>query len=331
MKEYQAERDVAVKAVRLAAILCRDVQAEVKPEALEKKDRSPVTIADYGSQALVLKELEAAFPDDLVIAEEGADALRDPENSEIAGKMMDHIRRILPDAGREEVFGWIDRGTHREYADRFWTLDPIDGTKGFLRGEQYAVSLALIVNGEIVVGALACPNISSYLPEAMHSDAVFVAVKGEGAWLLPGGDSEPVRLSTSGLTDSSGARFVESFESGHSDHSWSQNVAESLGITREPVRLDSQAKYAILASGAADLYLRLPTKPGYVEKIWDHAAGVLIVQEAGGTVSDIEGNDLDFTQGYGLTRNRGVLVSGGNFHQKLVEVVREAGEGSAKQ
>ena len=47
------------------------------------------------------------------------------------------------------------------YRERFWTLDPIDGTKGFLRGEQYAVALALIVGGEVVVAALACPNLGA--------------------------------------------------------------------------------------------------------------------------------------------------------------------------
>ncbi|MFH0882813.1 MAG: 3'(2'),5'-bisphosphate nucleotidase [bacterium] len=327
MNTRKLELETAISAVRHAAQLCRAVQSEMNPEALSKKDKSPVTVADFGSQAIVLYELEKAFPKDLMIAEEGAGALRDPANRFLLAHLMDHVRRIDKDAGEEQVLGWIDRGSRRENADRFWTLDPIDGTKGFLRSEQYAISLALIENGEIVLGALSCPNIASYLPQAKDHDAVFTAVRGGGAWLCPGGGEDPIELSTSGLKDPSRARFVESYESGHSDHSWSQGVAERLNITRDPVRLDSQAKYAILASGAADLYLRLPTRADYVEKIWDHAAGVLIVEEAGGTVTDVDGKPLEFNHGYLLTKNRGVLVSGGAFHDRIVQAVKEVEAG----
>ena len=83
----------------------------------------------------------------------------------------------------------------RSYHDRFWTLDPIDGTKGFLRGEQYAVALALIVGGEVVVAALACPNLEVRAAVGGGNEdrqssqdpagAIFTAVKGEGAFALP--------------------------------------------------------------------------------------------------------------------------------------------------
>ena len=63
----------------------------------------------------------------------------------------------------DEICSWIDHGGAVHYRERFWTLDPIDGTKGFLRGEQYAVALALIEGGEVVVAALACPNLD-FLP-----------------------------------------------------------------------------------------------------------------------------------------------------------------------
>ena len=58
----------------------------------------------------------------------------------------------------------IDRGG-RESGHRFWTLDPIDGTKGFLRGDQYVVALALVVKGEVQIGALACPNLGGWIPD----------------------------------------------------------------------------------------------------------------------------------------------------------------------
>jgi 3'-phosphoadenosine 5'-phosphosulfate (PAPS) 3'-phosphatase len=74
--------------------------------------------------------------------------------------------------------------------------------------------------------------------------------------------------------------------------------------------MDSQCKYGIVASGQADLYLRLPVKEEYVENIWDHAAGDLIVREAGGCVTDMLGRPLDFsTGGPKLINNRGVIAS----------------------
>ena len=68
----------------------------------------------------------------------------------------------------------------------------------------------------------------------------------------------------------------------------------------------------------ADVYLRLPTKAGYYEKIWDHAGGVLIVQEAGGTVTDLQGQPLNFSCGRELRENRGVIVTNGPLHPAVL-------------
>ena len=123
---------------------------------------------------------------------------------------------------------------------------------------------------------------------------IFAAVKGEGAIALPAelpNGIEPLgpRLEVSALTSPAGLRFCESVESGHSAHGDAAEVAARLGITATPVRMDSQAKYAVVARGEAEIYLRLPTRADYREKIWDHAAGALIVAEAGGVVTDIHG------------------------------------------
>jgi 3'(2'), 5'-bisphosphate nucleotidase len=91
-----------------------------------------------------------------------------------------------------------------------------------------------------------------------------------------------------------------------------------LGITAAPLRLDSQAKYAVVARGEADVYLRLPTRADYREKVWDHAAGVLIVEEAVGRVTDINGLPLDFSQGRELAANRGVIVTNGRLHERVL-------------
>jgi HAL2 family 3'(2'),5'-bisphosphate nucleotidase len=326
-RRYEWEREVAVGAVREAARLCRAVGAEISPEVLAKKDKSPVTVADFGSQALIARALGEAFPDDPIIAEEDSAELRQPEGAAILDQVLRHVRAVR--AGGDtldavEVCRWIDRGGTSAYCDRFWTLDPIDGTKGFLRGEQYAVALALVLHGEVVVAALACPGL----------DAVFYAVRGEGAFVVPmeaeaeGEHQPPVQIRVGDRDDPAAVRFCESVESGHSAHGDAASVADRLGITAAPLRMDSQAKYAVVARGEADIYLRLPTRADYREKIWDHAAGALIVDEAGGTVTDIHGQPLEFRHGRELIANRGVIVTNGRLHDRVLEAIRGLGIGS---
>ncbi|MGI9176043.1 MAG: 3'(2'),5'-bisphosphate nucleotidase [Rhodothermales bacterium] len=322
---YQNELDVALQAVREAAKLCQRVQAQISPDVLEKKDRSPVTVADFGSQALVCRALREAFPDDPVIGEEDAAELRTSENEALREKVVQHVQAQQPDADPEDVLGWIDHGCASDYSSRFWTLDPIDGTKGFLRGEQYAIALALIVDGEVTVAALACPNLPASPDGNGATGAIFTAVRGAGATAVSMAGGEATDVKVSALDDPSQARFCESVESGHSSHSDAADVAERLGITAEPVRLDSQAKYAVVARGEASIYLRLPTRPGYVEKIWDHAAGVLVVEEAGGRVTDVDGKPLAFNHGYRLEENRGVIVTNGRLHEAVLDALKAVG------
>jgi 3'(2'), 5'-bisphosphate nucleotidase len=322
MGEYDREREAALDAIGQAATLCRAVQAEITPSVLEKKDRSPVTVADFGSQALVCRRIARAFPGDPIIGEEDAQSLRDPENAELLSRLVGQVRALAPDAGADEICAWIDRGGASEFSDRFWTLDPIDGTKGFLRKEQYAVSLALVVKGEIVLGALACPNLPAGRGRA--GGAAFIAVRGEGAFQLPlDGDGEPEAVSVSVRADPTLARFCESVEKGHSSQGDAARIAERLGIKAEPVRLDSQAKYAVVARGDAEAYLRLPKDDAYREKIWDHAGGVLVVTEAGGRVTDVTGRPLELTHGRTLARNRGVIVTNGLIHERILSAIRD--------
>ncbi len=201
--KFGLERVVAIGAVREAARLCRAVGAEIAPEALAKKDKSPVTVADFGSQALICRTLAEAFPDDPIIAEEDSIELRRPEKAPVLDQVLRHVRAVRAETGEGndieagQVLGWIDRGGTSRYVERFWTLDPIDGTKGFLRGEQYAVALALVIDGRVVVAALACPNLSAQEePETEKSltpaGAIFWAVLGGGAYDESGGLSPRV-------------------------------------------------------------------------------------------------------------------------------------------
>jgi len=316
------ELKTALTAVRKAAIVCRRVQANlVTADTLAKKDRSPVTVADYASQAIVCSILQGRYPGVRVVGEEDSAELRAPDATTVRTSVVEHVSDVLDEAlDDDQVCALIDHGgwTPDGSADRYWTLDPIDGTKGFLRGQQYAIALALIDHGKVVLGVLGCPNMATGDGDGIG--CLFSAEDGTATVApLDGGAPAPVAVST--VSTVGGATFCESVESGHSSHGDAERVAEMLGITSSPFRIDSQCKYAAVARGDADIYLRLPTRPGYREKIWDHAAGLAVVEAAGGKVSDIHGKPLDFSRGRTLDLNRGVISTNGTFHDEVVRAV----------
>ena len=100
-----------------------------------------------------------------------------------------------------------------------------------------------------------------------------------------------------------------------------QKISSVLGITNPPLRLDSQVKYAAIARGDASIYFRLPRQKDYLEKIWDHAAGAIIVEEAGGKVTDFYGQPIDFSAGKRLRNNRGIIATNGHLHRKVLEAI----------
>lgn len=217
--------------------------------------------------------------------------------------------------------------------------DPIDGTKGFLRGDQFAVALALLDEGRPVVSCLGCPNLGD-------AGRLFYAMRGAGAYesnvfgdgrsdsLGPATDLDPI-----GDPIASGARRVrvqpepvggglvrcEAFEGKHTDHAHAAAVAEQLGCSgTPPIRMDGQGKYGVVARGEAHVYMRLPPA-GYRERIWDHAAGSLLVTEAGGRVSDLSGRPLDFSRGDQLSADvSGIVASNGVVHDALLRALGSA-------
>jgi len=322
------ETRFAMQAVEQASLLVKQVQAEMAAQTLTKGDRSPVTVADFASQALVGYLLGQTFPNDPLVAEEDAQELRDPAQQAILDKVTGFVRRILPEASPETVCNWIDRGGS-ETGERFWTLDPIDGTKGFLRGEQYAVALALIIDGKVQLGVLGCPNLTNGSQlDTGGPGSVVVAVRDQGAWTTSLVRPETlVRLKASQLEDPQEMRILRSVEAAHTNVSLVDQLAENLNVQAAPVLMDSQAKYAVLAAGAGDLMVRLlsPDKPNYREKIWDQAAGSIIIEEAGGRVTDLDGEPFDFTTGRSLLNNRGVVASNGTYHALALQTLKELG------
>lgn len=345
---YQQELQIAELAVQRATILTKKVFQEKAKGTLSKDDKSPVTVGDFGAQALIIQAIKKNFPDDEVVGEEEASSLR--ERKALSGEIWNLVKDVkLDDEHADALLGGplssedamlraIDEGASAGGAKgRIWALDPIDGTKGFLRGGQYAVCLALIVDGDVKVGVLGCPNlpiddaapltadIGEHQTDQTGKGILFSAVQGEGANSRPlsRGTLTPSKpISMRPVPDISNASFCESVEAGHSNQGDNAAIAKRLGITSPSVRMDSQAKYGSIARGAGDLYLRLPVSKTYQEKIWDHAAGDLIVREAGGQVTDAHGKRLDFSKGRTLAANKGVVAAPKAVHADVLDAVQ---------
>ncbi len=317
----------ALDVVRRASALCQRVQTGMAMMGLTKSDFSPVTVADYAVQAMAGQMLAEQFPDALLVGEEKADALREASGAQMRGVVAQFVGRVVPGASEDQVCAWIDRGA-AEPGGRYWTLDPVDGTKGYLRGGQYAVALALIDQGTVALGVLGCPNLGEQCqPDVCGLGSLLVARPGEGAWHTSLADDQadfhPLRVSA--CKDGAAARMLRSFESGHTNAGDIDAIGAKLGVQAEPVLMDSQAKFAVLASGGGELMFRFPPpdKPVYQEKIWDNAAGAVILEEAGGRITDMWGKPLDFTTGRKLTNNSGIFASNGWMHEAGLNAIAE--------
>jgi 3'(2'), 5'-bisphosphate nucleotidase len=396
---------VAKTAVRVAAGLARRAQAGVP--FMTKADASPVTIADFASQAAValilIRELHGVDAARALLsggAARGFSMLGEEDAAALAGAdaqsaaLLAHVVRALAEAlpPRDDFLsgapvtapvdaasdaavaavvaaadaapvapaeatppaagagGWrgadvlaaIGAGggpdAPRASGDGFWVLDPIDGTKGFLRGGQWAVGLAFVSGGTPVLAAIACPALGfPACARPRGGDAPARATDRVGTLLAAGAGAGATAESLWGGVAGAGATRLradapagdaETVVCGslaHGDAGDLDGVATALGadVARAPtVRIDSMAKYALVARRDADVYVRLP-QPHYAEKVWDHAPGALVVREAGGVVTDCVGAPLDFTVGPTLAKNQGVVASANSdVHARAVAATR---------
>ncbi|HVF84238.1 MAG TPA: 3'(2'),5'-bisphosphate nucleotidase CysQ [Sphingomicrobium sp.] len=216
-------------------------------EVERKGDASPVTEADRAAERIILDALARAAPGVPVIAEEEVAAGRIPAHD-----------------------------------DLYFLVDPLDGTKEFVRGgDDYTVNIGLISGGQPVLGVVLAPE-----QRRMHGGVV-----GEGAWVADeGGERQAIR------TRPLGQELVAVASKSH----FTQNTADYLDSVRSGcghLGIGSSLKFCILAEGKADIYPRLgPTSE------WDTAAGHAILLAAGGICDGPDGQSLRYGKATFLNR-----------------------------
>ncbi|KAL0712745.1 hypothetical protein Bca4012_019723 [Brassica carinata] len=344
--KYHKELEAAIDAVDRACRLCVDVKRSLfssKDKILEKNDQTPVTIADFGVQALVSLELSKLFPSIPLVAEEDSLFLR--ENNLVSSVVSEVIAKASVGDGHlsdADVLEAIDRGGKDAYTfcnkpATYWILDPIDGTRGFLKGDDalYVVGLALVVDNEIVLGVMGCPNWPGDSSDR-STGTIMLSHIGCGTWtksLQVSGDWTRRFVDECGLVNK--ARFCI-----QESQPWESLPLSSLFDTKidsgdlhgNEIRLlptccGSLCKYLMVASGRASVFL-LRARTERTIKSWDHAVGIICVHEAGGKVTDWGGVDINLEEDQSERRiifpAGGVVVSNGSLHDQLLEIISSA-------
>ncbi|KAH0499357.1 hypothetical protein TgHK011_006558 [Trichoderma gracile] len=372
-------KHIAELTVLRAALLTRRVlTSATSTSSLSKHDATPVTMADFGAQALLMASLRSNFPHDSFVGEEDAEALRrDPQLAEavhaLVTQVCDDFRTHEPIStdrdpavtslpgpeSREEMLELLDlAGRGRPGSTgRFWIMDPVDGTASFLRGQQYAVSLALVEDGREVVAVVCYPNLSLddngggiVAEESVDVDGCGImlsAIRGEGTEyrkLSTGSSLGPARklnrLPTAPAAKLSALRFVDCLASKSSRLDIAEGIARQIGALPFPgVDLwSSHVRYAALMLGGRGggnkkeeehgrhVMIRVPVgAKGVPSKacVWDHAGSQLLYTEMGGKVTDLEGREMDFGRGRTLAGNWGLVAAPEGVHGEVLRLVRE--------
>lgn len=304
-------------AVRDAVKLCRRVQEHYLIASTKSAGdhKEPVTIADYGSQAIICRALMRHYPDDGVVSEESGEQFLQL----LSAAQRSQVRALLEDVldcaiSETDLVNWLDHGKGKQ-TERSWVIDPIDGTKGFIALRHYAIACGILVDGQVAGGIVAAPGYAG------GKGALFYTENG-ATWRAPIAADAGERVRVSARRDPDETIAVQSYERVHASKSRMGRARELAGLGAARIlELDSMEKYALVACGDADLYLRLPRQgSAYRHKIWDHAAGTALVQGAGGMVTDLDGSPLDFSRGETLP-NLGMIVSNGQHHERVVAAV----------
>jgi len=265
---YKPEIAVATELARAAgAVLLRHYNSpflvEQKVNALQETEE--VTAADREANELIVGRLKREFPEDGILAEESTDT------------------------------------EHRLEKDRVWLIDPMDGTKNFIRRDgDFAVQIGLAVNGESVLGTV-------YQPVR---EVLYRAVRGSGSWIEEK-DRAARRMSVSHRTNPN--EMVLASSRSHRSPRMEQ-VVSTFQFKNEVRRGSVGVKIGLITEQQADLYLHLSPST----KQWDTCGPEIILHEAGGRLTDLFGQPLRYN-GIRIDNRNGVVATNGAAHNMVIE------------
>jgi 3'(2'), 5'-bisphosphate nucleotidase len=211
--------------------------------------------------------------------------------------ILGHLRRLFPGDAlcAEEPTATLTQAPAA--GPRLWVVDPIDGTRGFARKNgEFSVMVAFVADGELAVGVVLEP-----VP-----GRVTYAVRGGGCWQAAAG-GEPLACRVSSTAALAAATLTQSRSR---DPQEPGRVAQLLQPAAVRETYSAGLKLALVARGEADLYVN--TYPNFHD--WDIAAGHLLVEEAGGTVTGLGGQSVRYGSP-GAWQRQGLLASNGRLHE----------------
>lgn len=240
-------KDIAREAGELILEIYEDENLDWQVD--KKADNSPLTIADQKANDLICQRLEAQFPEISIISEENKN---------------------------------VHYETRRTW-QRFFLVDPLDGTKEFIkRNGEFTVNIALVEGGKPVAGVVYAPVL----------DLMYAAEQGKGAWKTTKDGEQPIRVQE--FSEEQPNLSVVCSRS-HLNAETEQFISRYKDCT--PVSMGSSLKFMLIAEGKAAVYPRIaPTME------WDTGAAQAVVEEAGGEV-------LEFETGEPLRYNKEVLLN----------------------
>lgn len=348
---YTKELKIAELTVQRAVLATKRVLGADRSNGMDKDDDTPVTIGDLAAQALIISALHHAFPKDTFLGEETAKMLRDDDV--LAEKVWDLVRTTHLDISsdvqveeeilatprtKDEMMDLIDfgmgEGFEKKSKGRVWVMDPIDGTLTFMRGQQYAVCLCLLEDGEQKIAVLGCPNLSlDHLPineNTVSKEGGYLVSANVGCGVtlrqISSGDLQPAKRAVSRGVFKSLSQLgnIEALESNSMDHVKNKMVAAKLGMTWPGVDIWSQQmKYVAMAVGGHDVMVRIPVNDGHRTALWDHAGGHLLAEEMGIKITDVDGKDIDFGAGRRFYKNLGNVAAPVALHAQVLKAVQE--------
>ncbi len=306
-QEWQPALEAVSIASRAAVRFAERLQDDPAGRA-DKSDASPVTAADLALQAILNILLAERYGARSAVGEESTAVFSG--DSRLREVVHELVRTERPGLAAAAIDAAIDAADGDGTEPRHWVMDPIDGTRGYLRGQQYCICLAFIDEGVPVFGAAGCPRLGA-------AGRVVAAVRQGGTWEWEGlamaerpvavrvreagGDGEPLRACVSpDLGPRSRARL--------------ESLADGLVAAVPALKtagMESQVKFVLVARGEADLAVRFPVGDPTRDRdmIWDYAGAVTMVEEAGGRMTDCRGGPLRFGRGRAIDRNAGVLCA----------------------